>query len=320
MIADNTRIELLASAMLRGYAARYQSEDFEVEALEREFCVPIRNPETGAESRTFKLAGKVDGLVRRAGKLWLVEHKTAAAVDGSYIERLWMDFQTVLYSWAIEQEGGEPVEGVLYNVVAKAALRPYEANKTRKECETPGEFAARLADWYAKPGAFHREELLISPARFDSLKAELWELTQALLDAKRRDVWYQNPSQCFQWGHACGYWPICRSCDNPNVVDNDYHHEAPHSELEPTEEPTGNGNGKRRTTYSMWSSFRDCRRRYYWRHEKQIVPNGPTDEKLFLGSVVHEALAKWHATRDLTETLGVIGAAVNGATDKPLAF
>lgn len=65
MIPDSTRIELLASAMLRGYAARYPSEDFEVQAVEQEFLTDIRNPETGAESRTFRLAGKVDGLVRR---------------------------------------------------------------------------------------------------------------------------------------------------------------------------------------------------------------------------------------------------------------
>lgn len=320
MIATDTRIALLARAMVRGYANRYQAEDFEIEAVEQEFAVPIRNPETGAESRTFTLAGKVDGLVRRSGKLWLIEHKTAATVDGAYIERLWGDFQTVLYSWAVEQQGGEPVEGIIYNVIAKAALRPYEPGKTRKEAETPEQFGERLAEWYAKPEAYHREELLVSSARFDSLRAELWELTQALLDARRRDVWYQNPSQCFQWGHPCAYWPICRSCDNPNIIDNDYHHEAPHSELEPVE-PATNGNGKCRTTYSMWSSFRDCRRRYYWRHVRQIVSNAPPDEKLILGSVVHEALAKWHTTRDLTEALATIDAAGNrGANDAPLAF
>jgi hypothetical protein len=229
-----------------------------------------------------------------------------------------MDFQTVLYSWAIEQTTGEPVEGVIYNVIAKSAIRPYEINKTRKEAEEPDQFAARLAKWYAEPGAFHREELLISRARFDSLRAELWELTQALLDARRRDVWYQNPSQCFQFNHACSYWPICRSCDNPNVVDNDFHHEAPHSELDPVADTT-NGNGKRRTTYSSWASFRDCRRRFYWRFERGLVPNARTDEKLVLGSIVHAALAKWHSSRDLQSALELVTVA-SGGSDKPLAF
>jgi len=318
MIDDTTRLELLAKAMIRGYAARYPAEDFTVTAVEREFCLPIRNPATGAESRTFVLAGKVDLLADRQGALWLEEHKTAASIDGSYIEKLWMDFQTLLYSWAIGEVGGVPVEGVIYNVIAKAAIRPYEVGKTRKECETPDEFAARLADWYAKPEAFHREELLISAARFDSLRRELWELTQALLEARRGGIvaFYQNPSQCFQYNRPCAYWPICRSCDSQLLIDNDYHHEEPHTELDAAVEV----NGKGRTTYSMWSSFRDCRRRYFWRHEAKIVPNAAKDEKLFLGSVVHEALAKWHTTRDLTEALGAIDAAVRGTDNKPLAF
>ena len=37
-------------------------EDFEVVALERTFEGPIVNPATGAQSRSFTLAGKVDEL------------------------------------------------------------------------------------------------------------------------------------------------------------------------------------------------------------------------------------------------------------------
>jgi hypothetical protein len=304
--------------MLTGYARRYPEESFTVEpgGIESEFATEIRNPETGAESRTFTLAGKTDLLMRRDGGLWLGEHKTTAAIDGAYIERLWMDFQTTLYAWAVERVRGEPVAGVVYNVIAKAGLRPYEAGKKRKADETEDEFTARLAEWYANPDVFHREELLISPAREDVLRAELWELTQALLDARRRNVWYQNPSQCFQWNHACAYWPICRSCDNTNVIDNDYRHADAHAELAPVE----NGNRKTRTTYSMWSSFRDCRRRYYWRHERQIVPVAAPAESLFLGSVVHAALAEWHKSRDLAATLTVIDTESGKAPDQPLAF
>lgn len=319
MIDDKTKTRLLARTMLTGYAVRYADETFTVEAVEEEFQTKIRNPETNAESRSFTLAGKVDGLVRQDGALWLLEHKTASGIDGAYIEKLWMDFQTTLYAHAVESVRGEPVAGVIYNVIAKAGLRPYEAGKKRTADETEEEFAVRLAEWYTDPEAFHREELLISRGRFAVLDAELWELTQALLDARRRDVWYQNPSQCFQFNHACSYWPICRSCDNPLAAENDYRHAAPHSELEPVE-PAANGNGKRRTTYSMWSAFRDCRRRYYWRHEQQIVPVREDTGALFLGSVVHAALAEWHKSRDLTAALSVIDAETKTGTDKPLAF
>jgi hypothetical protein len=257
--------------------------------------------------------------VRRDGALWLMEHKTAGKIDGDYIEKLWMDFQTTLYAWAVESVRCEPVAGVIYNVIAKAAIRPYEAGKTRKADETDDEFAARLAEWYAKPDAFHREELLISRGRFDDLRGELWELTQALLDARRRSPrgFYQNPGQCFQWNHACAYWPICRSSDNENVIANDYTHRAPHSELDGAADAT---NGKDRTTYSMWSAFRDCRRRYYWRHEKQIVPVREDTGALFLGSVVHSALAEWHKTRDLSAALSQIDAEMRTGVAQPPAF
>lgn len=54
-----------AEAMLRGYDARWGAEPLEVVAVETEFVTELRNPETGAASRTFARAGKIDALVRR---------------------------------------------------------------------------------------------------------------------------------------------------------------------------------------------------------------------------------------------------------------
>jgi hypothetical protein len=57
----------LAAAMMKAYAARYATEEFEIVALEKTFEGPIVNPATGAPSRSFQLAGKVDGIVRIGG-------------------------------------------------------------------------------------------------------------------------------------------------------------------------------------------------------------------------------------------------------------
>ena len=38
---------------------------------------------------------------------------------------------------------------------------------------------------------FHREMLYLSRDRFETLQSELWELTQAFLDARRRGVFYR---------------------------------------------------------------------------------------------------------------------------------
>ena len=81
----------LATAMMKGYAARYPTEEFEVVGLEAPFEGPIVNPATGAASRSFTLAGKIDGIVKKDGQYFLLEHKTASLIDSGYLERLWGD-------------------------------------------------------------------------------------------------------------------------------------------------------------------------------------------------------------------------------------
>jgi hypothetical protein len=243
----------LARAMMTGYATRYPSEEFSVVALERSFEGPIINPATGAASRTFVLAGKVDGIVRVGNDHFILEHKTAATIDADYLERLWTDFQVAIYSYYVEQALGIPITGVIYNVLGKARLQQgkgetedeYQARRAelieksktgkttakRKLAESDEEFQVRLAAKYVEPEMFHREMLYLSRDRFDVLRAELWELTQAFLDARRRGVFYQNTSFCFNYHRPCAYFPVCRSNGNPNVIENFYTIAAPHEEL-----------------------------------------------------------------------------------------
>ena len=252
----------LATAMMRGYAARYPEEEFEVVELEKVFQGPIVNPETGAASRSFVLSGKVDGIVRIGNEYFVLEHKTASLLDSSYLERLWTDFQITLYAYYVEQTLGLPITGILYNVLVKAKLQQsageteeeFEARRAellaksktgkssaqRRMPETDEEFQARLAEKYADPALFHREMLYLSRDRFDLLRSELWELTQAFLDARRRGVFYQNTSHCFQYNRPCPYFALCRSNGNSNVLENFYQRVEPHEELRvlPVEAPT----------------------------------------------------------------------------------
>src|ERR1043166_5320398 len=106
--------------MMRGYAQKYATDDFEVIALEKTFEGPISNPASGAASRSFVLAGKVDGILRIDGNYFILEHKTAAQLDSDYLERLWTDFQITIYAYYIEQTMRIPIAGILYNVLVKA--------------------------------------------------------------------------------------------------------------------------------------------------------------------------------------------------------
>jgi hypothetical protein len=250
---DQKRDWHLATAMMRAYAERYAQDDFEVVALEHVFEGPIVNPATGAASRSFRLAGKVDGIVRIDGEYFILEHKTASQIDSDYLERLWTDFQITLYAHYVEQTLGIPITGILYNVLVKARLQQsrgeteeeFEARRAellaksktgrttarRREPESDEDFQRRLAEKYADPAMFHRERLYLSRDRFDVLRAELWELTQAFLDARRRGVFYQNTSFCFNYQRPCPYFALCRSNGNPNVIENFYQRAEPNEEL-----------------------------------------------------------------------------------------
>ncbi|OGV47611.1 MAG: hypothetical protein A2017_10005 [Lentisphaerae bacterium GWF2_44_16] len=243
----------LARAMMRAYAQRYPDEKFEVVHLEQKFSGPIINPETGAESRTFVLAGKVDGIVKLDNAYYLLEHKTASQIDAGYLDRLWTDFQICLYSWYVEKYLGYKISGIIYNVLAKAKLKQSQgeseaefeerrneliaksksgtSSAKRKMPETDEEFQVRLAEKYSDPQMFHREILYISRDKFLELQGELWELSQAMLEARRRKAFYMNTDYCFMYNRPCAYYALCSSGGNPNLIENMYEKKAPHEEL-----------------------------------------------------------------------------------------
>ena len=176
-------------------------------------------------SPDFRLAGKVDGIVRRDGDPWLLEHKTTSYLGAAYLERLWIDFQILLYALYVREVLGIPVVGVVYNILVKARLRQGKA-------ESDDAFAVRLAAKYAKPEMFHREEILLAMDRYDAVRRELWELVGAFSDARHRGVFYQNTDHCNRWGRSCEYLPLCRSGGNPNLIEHMYERRTPHEELQ----------------------------------------------------------------------------------------
>lgn len=212
----------IATAMMRGYAARYPEEDFEIIALEKPFRGKIINPETGKPSRKLELAGRVDGIICQDGRYYLLEHKTVSSVAQDYIELLWMDFQVHLYAMYIEQTQGIHIIGVLYNLLVKAQLRQGGITKTRSVPESDEAFHARLMGKYSDPEMYKRVRFIISHEMLTDLQSELWELAQAFKDAKRRNVFYKNTSFCFYYRKPCEYLPLCKSGGSEDVVNSLY--------------------------------------------------------------------------------------------------
>lgn len=123
-----------ARALLTGYHLRWQHEPYDVIDVEVQFELELRNPATGAASRTWRLAGKIDVLVkdRRDGLVKLVEHKTTSediSPGSEYWSRLRMDGQVSIYFDGARSLGKEPAECV-YDVLFKPALRPKQVPLT----------------------------------------------------------------------------------------------------------------------------------------------------------------------------------------------
>ncbi|MBI5788961.1 MAG: PD-(D/E)XK nuclease family protein [Candidatus Schekmanbacteria bacterium] len=241
----------LAIAMMTGYAARYPQEDFQIVALNKLFGGKIINPATGASSRSFVLAGKVNGIVQIGDEFFLLEHKTTSQLDVT--EKLWADFQIILYAWYVREVLKIPIVGIIYDILVKAKLQQgkgeteaeFEARRAellaksktgktsaqRKLPESDEEFQERLRIKYGEPEMFFRQKFYIPESRYEVLKSELWELTQNFLIARRKGYFYQNTAFCFHFQTPCAYYPLCSADNAAAVIENNYRTVDPHEEL-----------------------------------------------------------------------------------------
>lgn len=117
------------AAMLAGYFWRWGDSDVIAETIasEQVFEMEIKNPETGRSTPNFKLAGKIDGIVRlKDGRLAVHEIKTTGEdidAGSDYWKRLRIDSQISTYVHAARRLGFA-VETVLYDVAKKPDISP----------------------------------------------------------------------------------------------------------------------------------------------------------------------------------------------------
>ena len=203
-----------ARAMLTVYHEAWHvdaAERFDVIGVELPFECDLVNPATGATSRTFRLAGKLDALCRErtTGRVLIVEHKTSSedlTPGGDYHARLRMDSQVSTYFAGARSLGYEPA-ACLYDVLRKPAMRPQLATphgarkytkptKTepeprlyagqREHDETPEEYEARMLDAMARDvGAWvHRFEVVRLDAEREEAAADVWQIARMIRDAQ----------------------------------------------------------------------------------------------------------------------------------------
>lgn len=162
------------SGLLAGYYERWAEDPVKELCAEVEFRSPLMN------SRTFDVAGKIDGLgILHDGRLALVEHKTTSAdvgPDSDYWLRLRSNPQInqyVLAAWSL----GWDVAAVIYDVTRKPSIRV-------KQSETPEQYADRLAaDTQERPDFyFARREVPILEDDLEEFGIQRLELARMILN------------------------------------------------------------------------------------------------------------------------------------------
>lgn len=244
-----------ALALMRAYDTFYRgamtSPNVEVLGVERPFEAPLMNPKTGRVSRTWKMAGVIDAIVKIDGETWLVEHKTTGeALDGGgsdYFMRLAMDPQITHYLIGSSSMGLSP-KGILYDVLRRPTLRPLGATplesrrftkdgrldaRQRTVDEGAMEYHDRVAARIAQnPNEFFAQRKVARS--IDDLSEylhDIWNVSLSMHEAERSGAHPRNPDACNRYG-PCPWWEHCASGlsldDNPGWKRID----TPHPEME----------------------------------------------------------------------------------------
>ncbi len=115
-----------------------KADRFKPIKVEVEFEVPILDP-TGREAKcechgwAIVYQGRLDGLVENYdfGNVWIKEHKTTGQMGRT--EHLDLDPQCGSYAWAVQQQLGIPIGGIIYTQALKKAPHPPKRLLTQRQ-------------------------------------------------------------------------------------------------------------------------------------------------------------------------------------------
>jgi hypothetical protein len=194
------------TGLLTGYYKCYDHDPIKELQPEQEFLFPLDG------SRTFDVAGKIDGLgIHEDGRPLLLEHKTTSdsvEPDSDYWLRLRCNNQIMQYVHA-SRTCGHPVELILYDVTRKPSIR-------QKAKETVEEYGARLtADTLERPTFyFARREVPVLDQDLDEFVIQRLELSHLILGLRRASRSTAKPHQA--WPRNCSSM-TCNYCDYREV-------------------------------------------------------------------------------------------------------
>jgi hypothetical protein len=96
------------------------------------------------------------------------------------------------------------------------------AKLEREPAESDDAYRERVRAWYT-PDAFVRFVARPTSAEIARARMDRWARAQLFLLAKRNGIIVRNRGkECYAFGRACDYLPLCDSGEDPNILENEY--------------------------------------------------------------------------------------------------
>jgi hypothetical protein len=221
LVVEQAKMEVMVAAYLEryGYGPR----------REVEFYLPLFNPYTGGRSRSFDLAGKLDGLTVIGDKrARIIEDKLMAQIQKAMIDRLPLDSQSSEYVDALAIRGWSA--DVAYRHTRWPGINPTKekippeftpSGAPSKAKYVPPEsipdFKDRLANDVASRIDFYFDEQIVfyPVEHLDDYRAGRYGVAIQIMNARRLEktagfhmAYPMNPSRCWEYG-GCEFIPLC---------------------------------------------------------------------------------------------------------------
>ncbi len=193
------------------------------------FDLPLINPVSRRASRSFRRAGKIDGVVATGDNhAIVVEDKFTAQIQKVRIDMLPLDTQATEYVDALAQHGWTAEVQYRHTRYPGIGLLKPKAFKTKADYagETLDEFADRLqTDVADRPDFyFDQQVLFFSTTMLEEHRHERWATAQSILkartDARRlplAQAWPRNRDNCERYGR-CEFIELCRHVDDAEAL------------------------------------------------------------------------------------------------------
>lgn len=176
-LADSARLV----AMVDGYWARWENAPLCTTRNEVTLRAPLRNPATGAESKTFYVEGTLDAILDSPGGPLVYEQKTTSDTLDEVEAYLRNGLQIPIYQYLLRCSVGEP-GGAVLDIVKKPVVKRRAAQGE----SLPAWGKRCLDDYAARPDHFFRRaEAPYDETRVNWALGVFWQVAEEIRNSDR---------------------------------------------------------------------------------------------------------------------------------------